>query len=341
MVERKRKCIGAALLIVAVVGSSVAGDSYYFATSSTSARANGMGGAMTSIVDGLSSSFFNPACLAFYKLPQSRKMTLFLNPIAGFSALINRGETSAAADVRFTDWINYAGLFVKGVAYSDQSLTVAAILTEQLPDISSNDYKQFISTKGILDWNYSGLTARLRLANQLALGISGFLYTARGLKSDTMGGYSYGISVKPNEKFSIGLVYIDMPRKVTNIIFAQNRFVDETISIGFSYQLLSSLLLSLDFRNVSDEEGEAVREPHFGMEISPIPFFSIRAGYFRESESKTDVYSAGAGLLNSDIFRSMDDHFIFRDFVLNYGFQLRRELDDTDYRHYMTLLVRL
>ncbi|NIA31387.1 MAG: hypothetical protein GWP06_15950, partial [Actinobacteria bacterium] len=52
-----------------VIAPETSADNFYSATSTTIARAKGMGGAHTAVLDGPASTLYNPAALGLYRFP--------------------------------------------------------------------------------------------------------------------------------------------------------------------------------------------------------------------------------------------------------------------------------
>ena len=144
------------------------------------------------------------------------------------------------------------------------------------------------------------------------------------------------------------MAYFDVPSNVTELMFLQNRIIDETINAGLAIKPFNSLSFSLDSYNVSEENAKITREIHVGAEFIPGKLMALRAGFpvqdigfFREQDTEIDVYSFGLGLIDNNIFRSTDDSFTSHDFAINYGLQMKKLENNYYYQHYLTFLLRL
>jgi len=320
------------------------GITSYNMTNSLMARPNTMGGAFFAVTDGLSSAIYNPASLDLYRYPRSTKFAFFLNPLGAISMINDAKDLSANKNYDTIDWINVAGIIAKGFALSRPAFSAVLLLSEELPQSHIPEYNKkddIFSSKGILDWNYDIIAFKLSLAEQISIGASGFLFTS--LQKDTLDrsyGSSYGIHLRPNSFLSVGVAYFDFPSNVADLMFLQNRIIDETINVGLLIKPFNSLLLSLDSYNVSEDNKIITREIHLGTEVVPLKFMALRAGFYREQDTDIDVYSLGLGLINNNSFRSTDDSFSYNDFAVNYGFQLKNVDKSFNYNHYLTFLLR-
>ena len=298
-----------------------------------------MGGTGTGILDGLGSVIYNPATLGFHNYTQSKNFALFFNPIGSISAVRDREKLSVDNQLEALDWLNYAGLYIKALVYSSTSFTTVLVLSEQLTPLpASGERKSILSGDGILDSNFSTLSARLRLANQVAIGASGFLFTVR--EGKRVFGSSYGVFIQPSTAVSVGVVYFDLTDDVGDSFINHSRFEDETVNVGLSYKPFKSFILALDLRNVSEEEQDLNREFHVGMEYSPIALFALRTGFYRAEDTQQNIYSCGLGLLDSNLFHSAQDQFVYKDFSVNYGVQIEQSEKSYHYNHFLSMLVR-
>jgi hypothetical protein len=323
------------MFAVSRVWSILPDHSYYSLASTVLSRGVGMGGAVTAVQDGLSNTIFNPALMEFYKYPQTFQLTCFLNPVGGIAAIQERHKLSVKENYDSFDWMSVAGIFVKGIAVTSRSLSVGLLLSEQLPG-------EKLSAQGLLDRNYNALTARLSLADQVAIGVSGFLFNSlNGGNRQRLFGTSYGVFIQPTSKFSVGIAYHDLPNEIQASFLQNSRIVDETINVGISYQPFTSLLLAADLRNATEETESVTRELHLGMELMPFRFCALRGGYFQDEITHHNIISAGIGLFHSHSFTNSEGLLVYPDFIINYAFQVDDRGVRYDLYHFLTLLVRL
>lgn len=328
---------------------------FYSMTNSSLARPVAMGGAFTAVQDGPASTIYNPATLVHWKYPQTSGFSLWLSPVGVAGLIHSRDRLHQAVDPRGYHWAGGLGLLVKSVVYSRQAFVIGLNLSEQLPLnpmlAGSNDP---LATDGILDWNYDVLTVNLKLAEQIAIGASGF-YVKNFEDGETRHSYatSYGIFMRPSAKFSVGVSFFDYPERIAPILAHKIRAVDESINVGVTYRPFTPLMLSLDLRNVSedgqlDQEGyrdgnriDVSNELHLGAELQVKSAGAIRAGFYRLNDLGQNIYSVGIALLDANIFRNLDRQLIYRDYVLNYGLQFDQTANTNHFVHTLTFLVRL
>ncbi len=332
------------LAILAVCpGSTAAKDKICLSPSSIKAKAYGMGGAFTAVLDGSTGILFNPATLELYRFPKTGRLTLFINPVASVEAIRSKTELKKVGGLSGLDWLNYAGMFLKSLIYSLPNFSSSLLLVEELPqDPLAQDSGEMFSSTDLLDRNYSVLTTRLRLAKQIAIGASGYLISAKSLaKKRREIGASYGVLIQPSDKICIGMVYFDFPEDVADFFSIDDRIIDETINVGISYRPHRTLVFAADLRNASEEQRTVKRELHLGMDYTPCSLFALRSGFFHQKDLNQNVYSIGIGLLSSDLFHSEEDQFFVGDFVLNYALQSHVKAAWRDYRHYLTMAIRI
>lgn len=327
---------------VFIIASEANADNFYSATSTTIARAKGMGGAYTAVLDGPASTLYNPAALGLYRFPRKSKMTVFLNPMGLAAIYQDREVLFKQREMENKDWGSLSGAFIKTIAFTGPSFAAVLNFAEQLPRFQPYQKQKYLSSVNLLDSNFNSLSLRLNLAKQISIGASGFLYNVKNFRNTLKEfGSSYGILIRPAENFTIGVAYFDYPKQIAPLMLAKNRTVDETINVGLSYKPASFVMFAADIRNVSEDQSPITREMHFGMELVPSSLIAFRTGYYQRKDDHRKIYSFGVGLLDSNVFHSTGNGFVFHDFVLNYGLEIEKVMDSIDYRHFMTLLIRL
>jgi len=349
-ITMSKKAISIALSIVLLgalspvhSGSATAKERISLSPSSMKAKAYGMGGAFTAVLDGSSGVLFNPAALELYRFPKTSRLTFFLNPIGGIEALRSKAELRNDGKIDGLDWFSYAGMLCKSIVYSRPDFSVSLLLAEELPRVAPTaDSNEFFTSSGLLDRSYSVCTSRLRLAKQISIGASGILVTAKDISEKRREfAASYGVLIQPSDKICIGMAYFDFPQAVAGLFSLEDRIIDETINVGVSYRPHHTLLLAADLRNASEEQRTVKRELHLGVDYAPFSFIALRAGFFHQKDENKDVFSAGISLLNSNLFHSEEDQFFAKDFVLNYAVQANAQAGRRDYKHYLTMTIRI
>ncbi len=326
------------------INTAMADFTRYSLSNTALAQVRSTGGACIADNYGLAGTIYNPASVNFYRYPASPKFAFFVNPMGTVSLIRDRNELSADNNLEGIDWLNYTGIIFKGIGFSMPTFTAALLLTEPLkqsPQSAGKTTKEMFSGKDILDCNYSVLALKLKLAEQVAIGASGFLFTIR--ENDIIQrtqGTSYGVQINPNPRVSVGVVYYNFPELVSGYMLEHNRIIDETINVGINVKPYKNLSLNLDVYNVSEDNKKYTRELHFGVAAEPMGLMAIRAGLYREQDSQIDIYSFGLGFINTNIFYSTDNSFSFNDFALNYSIQFWQTSGQNYYHHYLTFFVR-
>lgn len=337
-----------ALLFAAVVLWNTrflfADENLFLTVSSLQARSAAMAGACTAVLGGPGSALLNPASLSISQSGDGSLWMVYLNPIGIYAVAKYQEKLHPSHRINGVSWLWMLGMGVKSIVYQRSSLTVAMILTEQLPNnpFAGPSRNHFFASEGLLGWTYSILAARLRLADQIAIGGSGYVINTKNIlgKSHNIGG-SYGILIRPHRRLAIGVAYIDVPNEVAGIFESLQRTVDETINIGITYRPIDPLLLAFDLRNVTEESQQIKREPHFGVETTITDLIALRAGYYRQLIEQCDVFSMGIGLIDNHLFNRNDKETHVPDFIVNYGLQLENTAGKHKICHFLTILLRI
>jgi hypothetical protein len=330
-------------------------DHQYSLSHNTNARAISLGGAFTAVCDGPASMLYNPAAFGHYRYPQTKALNVYLNPVGLAASIRDYDNLSSSESKKGYHWASAAGLFVKSIMFSHQSLTIGLNLSESLPQnpFLQEDDGPF-AMDGVLDWNYDAMTVCLKLADQVYIGAAGYYF-----KTFVQGGpihkygSAYGVFMNPSKKISAGLTYFDYPGNVANMMLQKNRTVDESINIGIVYRPFLPLQLTVDIRNVSEDtqanQTELLDNPglknsnevHAGIELSLFSALALRSGFYRIENLKRNIYSFGIGLMDMNAFRSLDNKVSFNDFLVNYALEIEDDSKTQYYRHYLSLIVKL
>jgi len=327
------------VLLVLSIQTINAQEHRYHTTSTLFTRAVSMGGAFTGVCDDLESALYNPAGLGG-EATFERKFRVYLNPI-GAAAVVNDRDylTVREGDYKPQDWPALLGLMVRAVSFNSPFFQFSTILSEELPETFYATQSHFISAKNILDRNFHTASARITLASQVSIGASGFLFNVfeKG-ELKTFMGSSYGIMMRPSNSLSAGISYYNLPIQVDSTMIRQYRLSDKTINAGIAYSPLQPIRVSVDFRNVSEEGNMTHNELHAGIEVLPASFIALRGGYFSNANDRSQRYSFGIGLSDYRRYKSTSDAFVFSNFILNYGLQVREINSEFDFSHFLTFL---
>lgn len=335
--------ISIVLPVAGLTAADAARSEVLIMANSIYAHAMAMGGALTAIPANLANALYNPAAMGL-DVDYDKKVNLYFNPLSAASALINDSELSSRESKTAYDWLTIIGFFARAVTFSTPAFQFSAILSEELLNNPQKiDEKKFISTRGVLDWNYHSIAARLTLAKQVSLGATGYAFNLlddTGKMQHSLGS-SYGILMRPSDKISAGVSYYNFPEKADSLMFAQHRISTKSVNMGIVYHPFTRMHLAIDFRNVSEEDNNSTNEVHAGIEIIPARFLAIRCGYFQKMQENINTFSLGFGLADFRMFRSAPDRFVFSNIILNYALQVEAEKHDISDIHYLTFLIRL
>lgn len=322
-------------------------DSYYL-TNSILSRAPAMGDAFTAVQDNIESGLYNPAALNSESGGVS-SLRFSFNPLGAVDAGIHLNDLSIRKEFTSSDLAAMLGIFMRSFSISPGPLQFSFVLSEELPN---NPYRPVtqkkVTTQGVLDWNYHMASVRLRLAKQVSMGATLFLFNQtlfedQAFKQKMNVGSSYGIFMMPASNFSVGITLFNIPSSAERPMFLQHRIHHQSINFGLCYQPFQKLRLAVDFRNVSEEDAQAKSEVHGGIEVLPFRFLALRSGYYRIAELNRDVFSAGLGISDLRVYKPARERFVLSKILLNYALQAERVRDDNNIMlvHYLSFLLRL
>jgi len=280
-----------------------------------------MGGAFTSIEDDVESVLYNPGCFNLYKYPKDFKVTVFMNPLMSLLAFQHYSDNFSKNPDR-RDFLNATALLFKSVVISIRQFETGVVIGEEsFNNVMVNKQSRVFAYNNLWNDNSNTVFMKLRLAQRVSIGVNGTYYQRKIDEKNEDGiGFSYGIVLKPNDKLNVGLSYIDLPDKMADYRVRLERIFDETMNVGMSYNLFKGTTLALDVRNLTEENKDNVREFHFGFEQRIFNILALRGGYFKERFTDNETFSAGIGLIDSNIFFSGDDKFNHHDYMINYSF---------------------
>jgi hypothetical protein len=314
----------------------------YFATIyNIRTRPIAMGGAFTSVEDDLPAVLYNPGAFTMYKNRKSFRLTFFMNPLASYLAFYQDSERFRNS-IHERDVLLNASLLFKGIVLTSRSFNLGVILGEEsIETIRMKESPRFFNYNDL--WENCAHTAfvNVDLARRVSIGISVTNYEShiKSLKA-TRYGFSYGILLKPGERVNVGLSYVDFPEKNATFRLPIERLMDETMNIGISYRPFDSTILSADVRNLSEENKANVREVHLGFEQQIVGITALRMGFFRERFTRNVRYSAGVGLLDSNLISREKDQFNHRQFICNYSFVYEDDVTTFNRWHFLSLIYR-
>ena len=307
------------------------------------ARPIAMGGAYTSIEDDIVSANYNPATLSLYKFDKDYRFTVYLNPIAPTTIYYERFKNNTQNHESNEDVFKTAALLMKSLVFTGRFIDVAMIFNQQILDNSYLiDQKKFFQNCDLWENSYHTLVTRIKLADRVSIGASGSFYIKNIDHEVKRGwGFSYGILMKPAARMNVGLAFMDYPDDMPDIRLPLERMVDQTMNIGVSYKPTSSTTLSLDIRNLTEDDRKGVREAHLGFEQNLFSLLAIRGGYFKERFAESQAFSAGIGLIDSNLLFTDDNQFNHSQFILNYSFVYFKNKQQIFNWHVLSLQIRI
>lgn len=318
-------------------------ENRFVTLNTTKARPLSMGGAFTAVEDNLAAVPFNPASYSLYANKKSHRVTFFLNPVSPAVGAFERDALYSGSGSKADDVLSTLSLLVKSVSLSLNRLEVGLLLGEELIDLPEKFYDEQVFGAGGYRQNHGHtLVSRLQLAKQVSVGGAlSLLYgstTADSYERHRDLGISYGVVLRPEEGLQIGVSYFDLPDSLTQSRLELERIVDESVNIGVSYRVFDGTLLSMDVRNLGEEQGDAVREVHFGFEQVFSSHLAVRTGYFRKDGE--NVLSWGVGLFDGNSLFGFQNQFAQRNFFLNYAFVLEDSAEKS-FWHLLSFYLRI
>ena len=276
---------------------------YLVTLSSVRARPLAMGGAYISRRDFFSSLDFNPAGFDLKTETDGFQVSCFLNPLAPYLIYENK-ET-------INHWATPVAWVLRGLGVKTGKYSFGLLFGEEMFSNSERLERPNFFDGSDYEWHYNSTVGlSMALAPRVSLGLAADFYSRALEDSKHIDvGYRYGLILQPRPSVSVGLSYCDFPNDYRQERMRLERLADETLNIGISFTPWRFLTLSLDVRNVSDEERGAEREPHIGMEWMPFSHVMLRGGFYRISDDKTNVYSCGIGLFNGNVIQPQERRF--------------------------------
>ena len=269
------------------IQNSAARVTRWVTVNTVNARPLALGGAFQAIDNDWASIHWNPAA---FDNPSSNEKTHFavrLNPL---------GPVILISDTRSVDRaFTPVSLCISGIRFKFKQFGIGILTGEEsLNNVSRLERGKLIDGNGY-EWARSiDVAFHINFSQKVRLGVA-----LQSMIRQTHGerwGYRYGLLMQPKPYLQVGLCYYDMSDLYADDRLNLERIADETLNIGIALQPFASVLMTADIRNVSDEDATTTREPHIGMEFSPMQQIALRAGYAYQLENEVPVYSWGLGI---------------------------------------------
>lgn len=243
------------------------------------ARGISMGNAMTSVIQGDVTGFYNPAISAF----QNEHLINLSYSFLSFDRSLN--FISYTKNFRFTNQKSGGA----GFTFSWINAGVSNIDGRDIDGFHTEDYSVYE--------NQFMFAPSIKVSEKFAFGIGFKLYYSKlfeGVKSTSVG-FDFGALYIVNDKVTVGASVKDIKSKYewnTNGIYGQygNTTTDKfplLYTLGVSYNLPKNFgLVSLDFQS-SDKKSNIIR---MGVEVKPVKDFAFRGGFDRFDFSSSDKF---------------------------------------------------
>jgi len=335
-------------ILILCTCSLAAQNNRYVTFSTVNTRPAGMGGAFYSIEDNLPAMVYNPACFNLWSDQVKKRLTLFFNPLPPVFIFERPEDFALENGSGFSKLMKSLSLMAKGIGFSFSSFNGGILFSEELIPFSSehinNGNKEFFDAEDFIKNHYHALVFNVNLAQSLSIGVTNNLFYREDGDDDIYKfSMSYGLLLKPSDKYKIGLTYMDLPAQFNESRRRFGRIADETINAGFSYYFNENTILSIDLRNLNEDEVKTfcLRELHFGFEKTFLNHLSLRSGYFRvaqrDNESRSDVFSLGLSFFDLNTFWDESAVSVNKKPFLSYSFLLEKG-KETDMRwHFLTI----
>lgn len=341
---RFKKAFAFTFLLSASVVFAFAQNDRYVTLSHLKARPLAMGGAYMAVEDDWPAVGLNPATFSLYTANRNRRLTLLLNPVSPFVGASDTDKLFSGRGSPVDDYLLSVGLFLKAISFSSNAFDFGFVFAEQGLNRSEDFFTDnLFEVSGFRQNHAHQFFVHLKLADKVAVGgTASLLYRSKDvnpLERESGFGISYGILLKPEKGLKIGVSFTNMADSLRQFRVPLERLVDESVNAGVSYQPFDGTLLSLDVRNIGEEDSVAVRELHLGLEQVLFSHIAIRVGFFRQ-EQDSNVYSFGLGLIDENSFWGSENKFGHGNFLLNYAFVYEQNAVMDNRWHFLSLFSR-
>ncbi|MBN2417459.1 hypothetical protein JXO52_16605 [bacterium] len=317
----------AVLCAVAAAAASAlqAQTPYYVTVSTQKARPLAMGGAYTAVTDHLGSLSFNPAG---YTHPGSRRAVdarMVVNPLALFTLV------STDREAMKEDWCLPLAALFQGVSGAVGRVSFGIVFWEEsLNNLFSHRRPEVFDGSHVMRQGNSTAGLSIALAPKVSIGVSGTLFRKKEENRVVSGlGYQYGIHIAVKEYVDVGVSFSNFQNRFSEQRLTIERFSDEAVNIGLDFHPRDCCRICVDIRNVSDEGQSTVREPHLGLELTPLAKFSLRGGYYLEDNVRPCM-SLGIGLNRGDTTRGFSFVYLLDAVSIDAALLLKKERNTID-----------
>jgi len=296
--------------------------------STVSVRPMGMGGAFMAVEDGMVAAAWNPAALSPGKCRASGGFRLHLNvlgapAIARETGLLSGAQTDEYERLPQAEKLGIAlGGLVKSVTFSRGGFACGLLLLEEhLEPAGLRESKGLADASDLLEAYYSTLCVTFRLGESVSIGAAETVFARTGSdgRREFGSGRSYGALLKPNDRVTVGLVYVDIAPGYESFRREIEGLAPRTMNAGIAYCPVRSLKLTLDLRDLAEKHGDTALSARAGLEWDLWGKAALRAGHYREETENANVLSLGVGAIPMPGCRSGGVDARGDAFVLNYA----------------------
>ncbi len=304
--------------------------------STVSPRPMAMGGAFMAVDDELAAMAWNPAGFVSPRCGSGADFRIHLNLLGGpaivrETGLLMGAESEPFASLPAIEKLSVAlGGIAKGATIRAGGVTVGVLLLEEYLDPDG-----LIGSRGLADASdllsayYTTFAFAFQLAPSVTIGASEIILSGwdGGVPGERKNGTGrvYGALLRPNEKVTVGLTYLDLPGHFDHYRLKIEGLGSRTMNAGLAYRPVEDLLLTFDLRDLSEKHPETSLEPRVGLEWNLWGKGALRAGAFREDGGETNVLSLGLGSIPVDACPRSGRTPGGDSFVLNYAVLLKQE----------------
>ena len=274
--------------------------------STVSPRPLAMGGAFMAVDDELAAMAWNPAGFVPPDCGSEYRFRVHLNalgalPIIRETGLLTGEESEPFASLPAIEKLSIAlGGIAKAATVRVGGVAVGALLLEEHLDPEGLADPSGLADAGdLLSAYYTTFAFAFRVAPSVTIGVSEVVLSGWDVPGERRNseGRTYGVLLRPNDKVTLGLTYLDLPRDYRHYRLGVEGLASRTMNAGLAYRPVEELLLTLDLRDLSEKHEETSLEPRAGVEWNLWGRGALRAGAYREDAGETGVLTLGIGAI--------------------------------------------
>lgn len=306
-----------------------------------------MGGAFMAVDDELAAMAWNPAGFVPATCGpgvgfRSHVNILGAPAIARETGLLTGVESEPFASLPAIEKLSVAlGSIVKGATVRTGGMAIGVLMLEEHLDPYGLAESRGLADAGdLLSAYYTTIAFAFRLAPSVTIGASEIVLSGweDGVPGERKNGTgrAYGALLRPNDKVTVGLTYLDLPTDFQHYRLGVEGLGSRTMNAGLAYRPVEHVLLTFDLRDLSEKHPETSLEPRVGLEWNLWGRGALRAGAYREDAGETNVLALGMGSIPASACVRGGRTPGGDSFVLNYTVLLKEEGTP---RHLLSVLL--